>query len=518
MHHNGSNKNKKGDLWFYAQYFFIVFALLVLYACTPPPPVTLQEKHPVVTLEQFQHRLDQLLADSLLQPTNVGIKIVSLTTGQTLYEHNAHKLFHPASNMKLLTTATALHQLGVDYRFKTVIGTDSTAMLTDSVLQGNLYIKGYGNPQLTLENLDWLARQVHQQGIRQVNGNIVCDATYFDSTRWPMGWMWDDQNSSDFVSVGSLVVNNNIVEITLIPGDSEGDTLQYQMNPPTTILEVVNQGVTVTDSVTDAVVAEREWQWPRNRIMIRGQMQVGQPAEVFEVDVLHPQRFVGDLFRQALNREGIKVSGNIQEGEMPASVRILAIHQSEPLSVIVLHTNKPSHNLSAEMLCKTLGAELSGVPGTWEKGLQAIRQYLASVGIDSTAYEIVDGSGVSRYNLLTPAQLVQLLVAVHQDNTIQPEFTASLPIAGVDGTLKQRMKGTPAENNLRAKTGTLSGVSTLSGYTETADREQLAFSIMMQHFLVPARQVRAIQDKIGAWMSSVVIRYPQKQYEAQSRE
>ncbi len=494
-------------------WLFVVVSVVIgfLAACTPPRPAHPTALHPVVTLEQFQRQLDRILADSLLLPTNVGIKIVSLKTGRTLYARNADKLFHPASNMKLLTTATALHELGVDYRLKTVVATDSTAELVDSVLHGNLYIKGYGNPQLTLEDLGWLATMVRQQGIRRITGAIVCDASYFDSTRWPAGWMWDDQNSSDFVSVGALVVHNNIVEITLTPGTKPGDTLTYQMFPRTSVLEVVDRGVTVGDSVTEAAVAERDWQWPRNRVVIRGQMRVGQSPEVFEVDVLHPQVFVGDLFRQALARQGVTVTGPVTEGQLPANARQLAVHRSEPLSVIVLHTNKPSHNLSAEMLCKVLGAERFGVPGTWENGLRVIRQYLSTLGIDSTEYEIVDGSGVSRYNLLTPSQMVQLLTGVHADYAIQPEFEASLPIAGVDGTLSNRMKGTPAENNLRAKTGTLSGVSALSGYTETADGELLAFSIMMQHFVLPARQMRAIQDKVGAWISSVAIQYPQKQ-------
>ncbi|HFB67686.1 MAG TPA: D-alanyl-D-alanine carboxypeptidase/D-alanyl-D-alanine-endopeptidase, partial [Calditrichae bacterium] len=197
----------------------------------------------------------------------------------------------------------------------------------------------------------------------------------------------------------------------------------------------------------------------------------------------------------------------VQEGILPDNARILVVHHSEPLSVVALHTNKPSNNLSAEMLCKTVGAEVYGVPGTWDKGLSAIRAYLDSLGIDSTTYEIVDGSGVSRYNLVFPHMLVILLRGISSDFEIEPEFTASLPIAGVDGSLQHRMKGTPAEGVLRAKTGTLSGVSALSGYTETADGERLAFSILMQHFVVPARNMRAIQDKIGALISGVRLRY-----------
>ncbi len=485
----------------------VVTLLSMVLGCAVPKPVQVGHRIPVLTPEQLAARIDAILADSLLTPTNVGIEIVSLKTGRVLYQRNAYKLFHPASNMKMLTTAAALHYLGPDFTLNTVLATDSAATIRDSVLSGDLYLKGYGNPQLDIEDLDRMARELKAAGINRITGNLLCDASYFDSVRWPSGWMWDDQNSLDFVSVRALAVHNNIVEVTVWPGGSAGDTLRYSVFPPTAMLTVTNTGVTVSDSVQEEVVAEREWQWPRNHVVIRGQMKAGDAPETFEVDVLHPHLFVGDLLRQALHRAGIQLEGTVQEGILPDNARILVVHRSEPLSVVALHTNKPSNNLSAEMLCKTVGAEVYGVPGTWDKGLSAIRAYLDSLGIDSTTYEIVDGSGVSRYNLVYPHMLVTLLRGISSDFGIEPEFTASLPIAGVDGSLQHRMKGTPAEGVLRAKTGTLSGVSALSGYTETADGERLAFSILMQHFVVPARNMRAIQDKIGALISGVRLRY-----------
>ncbi|MFQ5583496.1 MAG: D-alanyl-D-alanine carboxypeptidase/D-alanyl-D-alanine-endopeptidase, partial [Calditrichia bacterium] len=170
--------------------------------------------------------------------------------------------------------------------------------------------------------------------------------------------------------------------------------------------------------------------------------------------------------------------------------------------LIIYRTNKISDNLSAELIMKTLGAEIKGPPGTAKKGLYVIRRFIAETGVDSSSYKLADGSGVSRYNVITPDLIIQLLKAMHKDFRIQAEFKSSLPIAGVDGTLRRRMKDSPAETMLRAKTGTLSGVSALSGYTATADGEIVAFSMIMEHFVMSASKIRKVQDKIGELITS----------------
>jgi D-alanyl-D-alanine carboxypeptidase/D-alanyl-D-alanine-endopeptidase (penicillin-binding protein 4) len=186
----------------------------------------------------------------------------------------------------------------------------------------------------------------------------------------------------------------------------------------------------------------------------------------------------------------------VQRGLAPAKVKILAEHGA-PILPVLINLNKISDNLTAELLLKTIGAEKFGRPGTAGKGVRAIRQFLGNIGVDTTAVNTADGSGVSRYNLVTPAELVSLLAAMWKNFAIRNEFAATLPIAGVDGTLRNRMKGTAAEGVIHAKTGTLSGVSTLSGYTMTADGEELAFSMMMQHYLDSASAIRPVQDRIG---------------------
>ncbi|RMF56492.1 MAG: D-alanyl-D-alanine carboxypeptidase/D-alanyl-D-alanine-endopeptidase [Calditrichaeota bacterium] len=284
-----------------------------------------------------------------------------------------------------------------------------------------------------------------------------------------------------------------------------GDSLTVQLEPPTRYMKIINTGITVDslDTLSQKVFkVERKWKPPENTVVVEGGMPIGSDERTFIIDVVDAPRYVGTLFVELLQKEGIAFNGRVLKGTAPDSAEVLVEHLSPPLTLVIMNTNKISDNLSAELLLKTLGAEVKGAPGTAEKGLSVIRQFLDSLGIDSTTYHIADGSGVSRYNVVTPEIIVQLLAAMHEDFRIQAEFKTSLPIAGVDGTLKRRMKGSAAEGLLRAKTGSLRGVSSLSGYSTTADGEIVAFSIMMEHFVVSTSKIREIQDRIGHTIAS----------------
>ncbi len=455
-------------------------------------------------LARLQAQIDGILQDSVLQQTRVGIQVVEVNSGRVWYQRNARELFHPASNLKLLTTATALARLGADFRFKTQVLADSAA-LRDSVIQGTLYLKGYGNPDLTDDDLRWMVKELQRQGIRRIEGDLVCDASYFDSLYWGKGWMWDDTSSPDFAPISALAVNDNCVTVWVQPGKTPGDSLKVWMEPPTAYMRIENRGVSVdsTDSVQIRhFKVERKWVTPENTILVQGGMAVGSSPKRYRIEVLNAPLYVGTRFKEIAAELGVTITGTVREGTTPSHTRVLVKHHSPELTQVVYNINKISDNLSAEMLLKTLGAELKGVPGSAEKGTRVVREFLAEIGIDSTRYEMVDGSGVSRYNVVTPELMVKLLRWMYKHFPIQAEYQASLPIAGRDGTLKKRMLGTAAEGKLHAKTGTLRGVSTLSGYTETADGEILAFSIMMEHFVVRAKQIRQVQDRIGALLSN----------------
>ncbi len=205
----------------------------------------------------------------------------------------------------------------------------------------------------------------------------------------------------------------------------------------------------------------------------------------------------GHFLKDRLTQEGVSVKGNVVSGKVPTGTESVAEHLSPPLSYIVKSMNKPSDNWIAEMLFKTIGAEVIGEPGTWQKGREAIGEFLNEITDGQNTFRFVDGSGLSRYNLLNTELLTKLLVYMYNNFELMPEFTASLPIAGVDGTLRNRMQGLYAEKVLRAKTGTLSGVSALAGYTRTADGKVLTFGILISHYVGSSATARRIQDSIG---------------------
>lgn len=484
---------------------FKVAALLILAiqlaACAPTRQLKITGAK---NLQELRSRIDHILSDSALVRSRVGIKIVSLRNGETLYERDSHLLFHPASNQKLLTSATALALLGPAFEFSTRTACDSGAV-HDSTIVGDLFLIGGGNPDLTIAQLFELAQQLRQAGVREVTGNLVCDDFYFDDVRWGSGWMWDDDPSSDCPRLTALTLNDNAIVVTVTPGDSIGKVANVVLDPPTDFVQVVNTSVTVParagwqiDSLPmPPLKIERRWQRNENTFVVDGVIGTDQAPQTSTINVLSPEIFAGTLFREVLQLAGIVVRGMVLRGLAPPRPPTLAEHR-QPLLATLINLNKISDNLSAELILKTLGAEQFGRPGSAEKGVRAMRLFLSSVGVDTMAMQIADGSGVSRYNLITPAGIVDLLTAMWHNFKLRSEFIATLPIAGVDGTLDNRMRGTPAEGIVHAKTGTINGVSALSGYAATFDGEELVFSMMMQPYLVNTSAVRSVQDRICA--------------------
>jgi len=488
---------------------FLLFAfcsLFFLSACATSTKLQASHSTGAVSLAELRLRLDQILSDPALAHAMAGIKIVSLRSGEIFYERNADLLAHPASNQKLLTSATALSSLGPAYVFRTSVACDS-ALKIDSALTGDLYLIGRGNPDLRSEDLFGLAQNLAQIGIREIHGNLICDESYHDDIRRGNGWMWDDEPSYLWSRFSALTVNDNAVVVRVTPADTLGKPARVQIDPPTNHLALVNTSMTIKrktqiDSLKLAsLLITRKWQQNENTILVDGAIAQDESPQEEKINVLEPEIYSGRVFRNLLLRAGIAVHGNVQRGIASGKIKILAEHRA-PIMPILINLNKVSDNLSAELLLKTIGAEKFGVPGTATKGIRAMRQFFSSAGVDTNAVYSVDGSGVSHYNLITPANIVNLLAAMWKNFAIRHEFAATLPIAGVDGTLSNRMKGTMAAGVLHAKTGTISAVSALSGYTATAEGEELAFSFIMQHFLSGYRPIRLIQDRLGAELSA----------------
>lgn len=478
--------------FFIKRYLSIALAAFSLLGCAAG---TRLKENGADAVFALRRRIDAILADSALARSTPGVKIISLKTGEVLYERNAHLLFHPASNQKLLTSAAALKLLGPDFTLNTSLVCDSAA-LRAGILHGDLYLVGRGNPDLTTNDLFGLAQTLAQKGIREIRGNLLCDDYYFDEVRWGAGWMWDD----DYERFSALAVNDNIVSFTVSPAAKVGEVAQVQIVPNTPHTDIINTSVTAAsktqvDSLRlPGLSVERRGS---NVFVVDGALALDAKPRRFERTVVQPEIFTGQILRELLQQNGIKFNGSVQRGLSPVKALTLAEHRA-PLMPLLINLNKISDNLSAELLLKVVAAERAGRPGTGEKGMQVVRRFLASAQVDTNALNLADGSGVSRYNLITPDEIVKLLIAMWNDFSVRNEFLTSLPIAGVDGTLANRMKGTAAAGILRAKTGSLSGVSSLSGYTTTAEGEEIVFAMMMQHFLGSASGVRRVQDQIAA--------------------
>lgn len=447
----------------------------------------------------MRQQIDAVLADSVLSQTRTSIKIVSLDSKEVIYERESRMLMRPASNLKLLTSATAIVELGKDFVFKTVVARDSP--IVQGKLRGNLYLKGYGNPDLVTSDLDSIAASLKAMGLSEVLGDVVADVSYFDDLYWGNGWMWDDEPESDEMFISPVSLNDNCVRVTATPGTFDGDSVTVTVTPITTYLTMRNTARTVKDSVSQSLRISRLFKERLNTIRVEGQMRAGDSPIERQLSIWRPELYAAQVFKETLMRNGIMVRGRISSDTASGKRDILHTH-ARPLDSVIVHLNKVSDNLSAENTLKVLSAEKWGPPGRASSGLTIVKRFLSSLGIDTTRYVAVDGSGVSHYNLLTAEMLVQLLEGITRRDDIFPIFYRSLPIAGVDGTLKNRMKGTRAEGNLRAKTGSLSGVSSLSGYVRSRDGETFVFSILMQSFIGSAQPVRNVQDSIGVLLAN----------------
>lgn len=438
--------------------------------------------------------VDGILADSIFIPARVGIKVVSLSDGQALYERDSRALFHPASNLKLLTAATALHALGKNYKFRTAIYSDS--IVENGVLLGNLCMKGFGNPDLTVEDLKGMAGLLKAIGIRRIRGDLVGDISFFDDLYWGKGWMWDDEPSSSEAFITPLTINHNSVKVFVKPGERAGGAVQARFDTETKYLDLVNAAITTSDTTTSTLEVTRKINERLNTIVVKGVLPRNSPEQEFALSVWQPELYALSLFREELEREGIAVEGNSRLGSLGDGSRQLVLHEW-PVDSVLINMMKMSDNLSAENTLKVIAAEKRGPPGTSSNGISIVNGFLSSLGIDTTAYLMVDGSGVSHYNLINAETLVELLCGMYRQKELIGLYRTSLPVAGVDGTLEKRMKGTSAEGRVRAKTGTLRDASSLSGYVQTEGGDVLAFSILMQDFIGSPKPYRDAQDKIA---------------------
>jgi D-alanyl-D-alanine carboxypeptidase/D-alanyl-D-alanine-endopeptidase (penicillin-binding protein 4) len=410
------------------------------------------------------------------------IEPLSPTTNRPLYNREGDRYFIPASNAKLLTTAAALRQLGSEFRIRTSIYQTSA---------GSLRVVGRGDPSLTDAQLRDLAQQLKRQGVRNVQ-QLVVDDGYFQGDTLNLTWDWEDVQSDYGAAVNSLILNQNAVELTLSP-QQVGQPLRVSWADAIAAKQwrLENKSLTAKAATPDSLAITAVLGQPL--LQIKGQLGVDAEPEVIGLPVLNPGEYFLQHFRNVLVAEGISVErATLESNRGVAGAQELAKIESPPLAILLVETNQESNNLYAEVLLRSLGTGASR--DSTELGLKKLKETLTALGVDPQSYSLADGSGLSRQNLVSPEALVQTLKRMAQT----PQATvyrASLPTAGANGTLGRRFLNTAAQGNLQAKTGTLTGVSALSGYLDVPGYQPLVFSIMVnQSDQSPTTQRQAIDE------------------------
>lgn len=449
----------------------------------------------------LKKKLDTVLADEDLKGALAGVSIRMAETGEVIYEHDAHTRLKPASNMKLFSGAAAMDQLGPDYTFSTEVYAEGT--IRGHKLHGDLYLKGKGDPTLMMEDLEKMAEELKENGIREVKGDLIADDTWYDDVRLSEDITWNDETHYYGAQVSALTVAPNedydagTVIVAAYPAEKEGDPARVEVTPKTDYVKIINRTKTVPADGERDISMEREHE--TNRIIVEGTIPLDSSRSRSWIAVSEPTGLALDVFRSALEEQGIKVKGKNKEGKRtPKKALKLITHESMPLAELFIPFMKLSNNGHAEVLVKEMGKVVHD-EGSWEKGLEVVDSYLKSAGVDTSTLRLRDGSGMSHVNMIPAHEISELLYQV-QDEKWFPAYLNSLPVAGnaerfVGGTIRSRMQDTAAEDNVQAKTGSLTGVSSLSGYVTTKDGEKLIFSIVLNNYLV--EDVGDLEDRIA---------------------
>ncbi|MDN3028680.1 D-alanyl-D-alanine carboxypeptidase/D-alanyl-D-alanine-endopeptidase [Streptomyces sp. S.PB5] len=444
--------------------------------------------------------IDTVLGDTRMEGGVASVVVADAASGEVLYQHLPSTRLMPASNTKLPTSAAAMEILGPDHRFTTDVLAGGRRY--GSVLRGDLYLRGTGDPTLLAADYDELAAQVAASGVTRVEGRLIADDTRFDTQRLGSDWANDDEPYYYAAQISALSVapdtdyDTGTVIVTVAPGAAAGDKPVVTVTPDTDYVDIDVRATTVAAGGANALSVEREH--GTNRIVVSGTTPVGGAGTKQWATVWEPTGYAAAVFRDALADHGVKVTGPTRPGrQTPATAKRLATHDSMPLKDLLVPFMKLSNNMHAEILTKAMGYEVSK-QGTWSAGLAAITGYLKGVGVDVTKVRQVDGSGLSRRDNFPAVQFVKLLLAVRAEPWYA-DWERSLPVACdpdrfVGGTLRSRMCGTPAALNARAKTGSLTGASGLSGYVTGADGRELVFSIVLNNYL--ASSVKPLEDAI----------------------
>jgi D-alanyl-D-alanine carboxypeptidase/D-alanyl-D-alanine-endopeptidase (penicillin-binding protein 4) len=480
--------------------------------------------------DQVKDTIDKTLVHPYQAHGFQGIYVQSMDTGKVIYDHNGENMMTPASCMKIIVSAASLDLLGSDYKLTTSMY--ATSKPKNGVLSGNIVLVGQGDTTLRVEDLRDLAVKLKEAGVKVVKGNIVGDDSWYEGDPLTAGCCWDDEPYYYSAPVCALSVNENSVSVFVRPGAKAGEKAIVELQPKSDYFTVRNSAVTgaagsqnTSDAIRPrmtnvinvfgsvpldykpgALVPETGFTYARVYSLKPGEFE---PEPTEKLSIGDPALFVCSLFREILQSEGVKVDGHITHGRKSDGDLLIASHDSPPLSKIVTMQNKPSDNFMAESMLKMLGKAVKG-KGTFDAGIDTEMEWLSKIGVDTKYISIADASGLSRRNCVSPATFAKILTYMY--HTKNYEILAnSFPIAGVDSHLRNRMLNSPAVNNVKAKTGYLRLVCSLTGYVKTLAGENLAVSIVQNNHVCSLDEAYWMQDVIFVALSNITTRTDAKE-------
>ncbi|SES00960.1 D-alanyl-D-alanine carboxypeptidase/D-alanyl-D-alanine-endopeptidase [Psychrobacillus sp. OK032] len=434
----------------------------------------------------LQNKINNIMADYRMKNATSSVTIRKASTGEVVYQHYADKGITPASSLKLLTGAAALDTLGENYRFATTVLTDGK--VKNGTLNGNLYVRGQGDPTLLKNHFDSFADGLVKQGVKKVSGNLVGDDTWYDNVRLSAGILAEDEPYYYAAPISALTLSPNgdfdagSVMVEAKPG-TNGKATKVSLTPVTSVLQVVNNSKTVPKGNKNTLKITR--QVGTNKVIISGNAPIGTSGKKEWISVTNPTLYVLDVFKKSLAAKGItfEASSKTVQGKTPKKAKALVSRKSMPLKELIIPFMKLSNNTHAEMLAKEMG-KFKYDEGSWDAGLLVMNEYAASIGLDVSKWKFEDASGMSYSNKVTSSQLSDLLYKVRSEPWYNT-YKNSLPIGGdadrfVGGTLRNRLKVVPAKGNIMAKTGSLENIKSLAGYAKTKSGETLIFTILTE--------------------------------------
>jgi len=455
-------------------------------------------------IREFRVHVNELIDAPEFQPGFFGIFIEETTSGDVIYARNPDRLFMPASNMKLFTTTTAMALLDSNFTYQTDLYVNG--IIKNDTLFGDLVLRGSGDPTISGRFYDNNVLAVFQEWIcaldslkiKHITGKIIGDDNIMDENGIGYGWAWDDLAYYYAAPTGGLSFNDNCIDFSCWPSANVGEAANILINPPTRYVEITDEVMTIPTGEKRNLDFVR--QPGTNKIRIFGQIPADADTVNDSIALENPTRYTCTVFKETLNNNGISGGEALDIDDLADTIpdysrlQLVAEHQSVKLPQIIRTINKISHNLYAEQVQKTLGFVFKQ-EGSTEAGIAVERAWFGSIGIDTTCQFIVDGSGLSRHNLITPRQVATILNAI-QDTPNYLHFFNSLPIMGVDGTVKSRLKNSNAAGHVFAKTGYVDKVRALSGYVQAQNGREYIFSIIANHYATPTSAINDLQDKI----------------------